>query len=1344
MIYPTISEYIESIKYAEENFATLTNLRPVLDDEGLPIMSSGNFAVVFKMQDITDNKFHALKCFTKDQEGRDEAYKLITEELDKVDSPYIVPTQYLESELYVNTKLSGQNEFPVVVMNWVEGMPMETYIEQNKDDRYAIHRLFGSFCQMSLWLLSQSFAHGDLKPDNILICKDGSIVLVDYDGMFVPAMKYKKPRELGSPDFRHPLRTKFEFNDMIDVFAISSIALSLSYIAKCFDKDSFNYTSSFFLKEKDIVSPQESIILRDIQSKCIDNICGKMLSIFFFALSDKEVSKNLISTQLSSVINDYTNSTKFDRSNSFTINEIEYSFDGRKIINVNSPSQLFEIREGVEVLCDDCIRYDYKISILVIPSSLKVVGNGAFPWEVHHFISKSSSFVVSECGLFTADRSELIQCNAQYTKSILSVYPETTIVRTRAYRSTDTYTPFIVKDNVYYRLLPDGADNMTVGEKVEPLFEDDNGAVYSKDKKTLYHFPIVSRIKEYVINDGCERIVADAFEYVVEVCAGGHGDVDVWIGGNQIETIHLPSSLKRIEHNALLGCINLRNIFINIYDELEVKSLLETYTEEDYGSRRIKLGCGMFIYETNCTDQDKNDAITDQDGFTYSKDGLKLLHANHIDSKYTVKEGVKIICDEAFYLIDCQNVILPESLVSIGNVSFADCGIDQITIPSNVKSIGDCAFMGGVTSIRINGAIQYMGAEVFSSGIEGSCLEKIELSDGILDLGNLTFKGCNNLQSITLPPSIMSMGDNPFAFSGVRHIENKSENYEIKNNCLYKKWSSKLISYFGTEHDFTIDDNFKEIGNYAFAGNKYIEGIALPDRTRTIGDYSFYRCENLQYIDLPNALISIGRSAFQSCFKLDDIELPQSIHEVKDFTFNACSSLSSILLPEFLLKIGKSAFWQCLSLTHITLPKFLNSIVENAFEKDYNGNGVSDIRCDNNMNFNTFNGCLYETKTKTLVAAFSNQEIINIKDGTEFIGNNAFQYCKELKYVSIPLSVKSIGDSSFWGCDKLQYVVFDKNVDSIEHPNTLFAFCNSLQHIYIKNNDKVFDLLFNANEDYRLILEKVDDTTVLQYDYEDTFIIENEKYTYYDHKHRIISYGDTYRSDYFIKEGTEIICDNCFNDLYSEFDSLYLSKLHIPKSVKKIGKNVFCGSLEEIICDSPFFKIENHSLLSTDGKVFYRYFGKEKDFIIPDSVEIIVGGAFSGLYLNSIVIPPSVKEIGENPFAGTFKSIEESELDLYCQSPMFEIRQNCLIEINTKHLIAYLKNEEEIILDDISSIGANAFYAKNCKHIKISSQITHIDEYAFGWCFQLESIIVPQNDYTSTHGFSCVPYLKFE
>ena len=84
---------------------------------------------------------------------------------------------------------------------------------------------------MSQWLIPQPFAHGDLKPDNILVREDGTLVLVDYDGMYVPAMKGQKARELGSPDFRHPLRTEDDFDEHIDDFSIASIALALKAIA---------------------------------------------------------------------------------------------------------------------------------------------------------------------------------------------------------------------------------------------------------------------------------------------------------------------------------------------------------------------------------------------------------------------------------------------------------------------------------------------------------------------------------------------------------------------------------------------------------------------------------------------------------------------------------------------------------------------------------------------------------------------------------------------------------------------------------------------------------------------------------------------------------------------------------------------------------------------------------------------------------------------------------------------------------------------------------------------------------------------------------------------------------
>lgn len=231
MNYPLISEYIEAIKSAEDNFEELSYLRPVLGDDGLPVMTSGNFAVVFKMKDERDGKLYAVKCFTKEQEGRAEAYQQITEELKDVSSPYLTSVRYLDKELFVDTDQTSETEFPVLLMDWVEGKTLDKYLRENLDDKYALEMLAYRFSQLAQWLIPQPFAHGDLKPDNILVREDGALILVDYDGMYVPAMKGQKARELGSPDFRHPLRTENDFDEHIDDFPLVSILLSLKAVS---------------------------------------------------------------------------------------------------------------------------------------------------------------------------------------------------------------------------------------------------------------------------------------------------------------------------------------------------------------------------------------------------------------------------------------------------------------------------------------------------------------------------------------------------------------------------------------------------------------------------------------------------------------------------------------------------------------------------------------------------------------------------------------------------------------------------------------------------------------------------------------------------------------------------------------------------------------------------------------------------------------------------------------------------------------------------------------------------------------------------------------------------------
>ena len=230
MLYTFSSAHLAAIREVHNNLRTLRHLVPVLDKDGEPYYSGGASSVVFKMKDEQTGKCYALKCFTEEQEGRAEAYRLIEEELKFVDSPYITSVKYLEKELFVDSD-SEDNEHSVLLMDWIEGKTMEAYINANYMDGHAMAMLYYQFCKMVDWLRSQSFAHGDIRLDNIIVRPDGTLTLVDYDDMFVPAMKGRKSPTISTKNFSHPLRTIDDFGETTDDFALVSIALSLKAIS---------------------------------------------------------------------------------------------------------------------------------------------------------------------------------------------------------------------------------------------------------------------------------------------------------------------------------------------------------------------------------------------------------------------------------------------------------------------------------------------------------------------------------------------------------------------------------------------------------------------------------------------------------------------------------------------------------------------------------------------------------------------------------------------------------------------------------------------------------------------------------------------------------------------------------------------------------------------------------------------------------------------------------------------------------------------------------------------------------------------------------------------------------
>ena len=145
MNYPLLSEYCEAVKYAADNFNELSHLTPVLDTHGNPVMSSGNFAVVFRMHDAKANKDVAVKCFLREQEGRAESYRLIAQELAYTPSPFLTPIRYLDQELFVSSQSTTDEEFPAVVMDWIAGDTLDRYVQAHLSDPNALRLLTFQF-----------------------------------------------------------------------------------------------------------------------------------------------------------------------------------------------------------------------------------------------------------------------------------------------------------------------------------------------------------------------------------------------------------------------------------------------------------------------------------------------------------------------------------------------------------------------------------------------------------------------------------------------------------------------------------------------------------------------------------------------------------------------------------------------------------------------------------------------------------------------------------------------------------------------------------------------------------------------------------------------------------------------------------------------------------------------------------------------------------------------------------------------------------------------------------------------------------------------------------------------
>ena len=714
MQYPLISEYLAAIRDVHDNLDKLSHLEPVLDNYGEPYRSSGAFAVVFKMKDEQTGKCYALKCFTEEQEGRAEAYRQIAEELEFVASPYITSVKYLEKELFVDSNCED-DEFPVLLMDWIEGETMEAYIADNYMDNYAMSMLCYRFCKMAAWLRSQPFAHGDIKPDNIMVRPDGTLTLVDYDGMFVPAMKGQKSPTIGTKDFSHPLRTINDFDETIDDFALTSIALSLKAISLNPSLlDEYGASDRLLFSAADYLDLSKSKTMTALQGLLSDEETKTLLSMFLLASAKKNLS--MCSFRLIGVEKPKEEVWSTEVTDEDCNNVVEdefgviYSQDWKRLLS--APEGLigeYSIRKGVKVIGDRAFSRCESLTSINIPNSVTTIGNGAFR-GCYSLTSINIPNSVTTIG------NGAFNCCASLTS--INMPDSVTTIEDWAFASCNSLTSITIPSSVVTIIgNPFCFWHGNLYNESKALIYEDH-VLFNKNKTTL----IAYRAKEtnYKIPNNVTTIGNSAFASC-----------------DSLTSINIPNSVTTIGEGAFIDCDSLTSI--NIPNGVTT------------------IGKGVFRGCDSLTSINIPNSVTTIEDMAFR--GCDSL------TNINIPNGVTTIGECAFWgCSSLTSINIPNSVTTIKDGAFNGCySLISINIPNGVTTIGECAFWGcsSLTSINIPNSVTTIKDGAFNGCYS---LTSINIPNGVTTIGNLAFRGCDSLTSINIPNSVTTIGEDAFSF----------------------------------------------------------------------------------------------------------------------------------------------------------------------------------------------------------------------------------------------------------------------------------------------------------------------------------------------------------------------------------------------------------------------------------------------------------------------------------------------------------------------------------------------------------------------------------------------------
>ncbi len=504
-----------------------------------------------------------------------------------------------------------------------------------------------------------------------------------------------------------------------------------------------------------------------------------------------------------------------------------------------------------------------------------------------------------------------------------------------------------------------------------------------------------------------------------------------------LKSINIPKNVYRIGNLAFLGCTSLDNVYI---------------------TNNTKVSTSQFII--NGSKLPKNIFYFDETTGTITKyvgSATELVIPSEIN-------GVKVTTLDSQSFKDCTSltsVTIPSSITTVGTNAFTGCSnLNTIYVYNDSNNIDSSNF--NISSDTMPQSIFYFDENDGAiTKYVGSATELVIPSEingvKVTILDTASFKDCTSLTNVTIPKSIIKMGEDLFLGCSnldsvyLCNVSDRSDSYKLRISSdgiipklFYFDEQSKTINdYTGSVTEVKIpskinDVDVRVVGYGAFMNCTELTSVEIPDGVISISINAFRNCPSLESIKIPESVSFIGSSAFEGTKYLEnfkdidgfviindilykykeqsnvtDVTIPDNINLICGNAFSDCPNIKNVTIPDGVTNIYDRAFEDCTSLESVKVPDSVNSIGGFAFS---NCIALKDVTIPNGVIYisrSTFNNC------KSL-------ESIDIPDSVTFITCYAFEGCTSLKMVRIPSSVETLQYNWFKDCSSLSTIVIDR------------------------------------------------------------------------------------------------------------------------------------------------------------------------------------------------------------------------------------------------------------------------------------------------------------------------------